>query len=81
MISSLLLRLPLGERRILKESQRRWQAYREAEFLWLQAAYGGMDGSMYRVMPAADRLELVRSRARTLATIANLMDSSESTQP
>jgi uncharacterized protein YecT (DUF1311 family) len=73
-LAALSRRLPPQERTILESSQRHWQAWREAQFRWLQAAYGLLDGSLYRVLHASDRLELVRGRARALADLQRLLE-------
>jgi len=73
-LSALSRRLPPEERAILETSQRHWQSWRETQFRWLQAAYGLLDGSLYRVLHASDRLELVRARARALADLQRLLD-------
>ncbi|MCP9927088.1 lysozyme inhibitor LprI family protein [Cyanobium sp. CH-040] len=73
-LSALSRRLPPEERALLETSQRHWQSWREAQFRWLQAAYGLLDGSLYRVLHASDRLELVRARARALADLQRLLE-------
>jgi uncharacterized protein YecT (DUF1311 family) len=73
-LSALSRRLPPEERGILQTSQRQWQAWREAQFRWLQAAYGLLDGSLYRVLHASDRLELVRARTQALAGLHRLLE-------
>ncbi|HOT28415.1 MAG TPA: DUF1311 domain-containing protein [Candidatus Ozemobacteraceae bacterium] len=58
----------LGEedRKALKDAQRAWIAFRDAEFRRTDRLYGGKDGSMFIPMSVAARMELVRARALEL---------------
>lgn len=58
----------------LREAQRAWIAFRDGELAWLAKFYGGLDGSMYRNMLAADRVELVRGRALELLSLLDVLE-------
>jgi len=67
-------RLAEGLRPSLREAQRAWVAFRDGELAWLAAFYGGLDGSMYRSMLAADRVELVRKRVLELTSFLDVLE-------
>ncbi len=67
-------RLDQGLRPALREAQRAWIAFREGELAWLAKFYGGLDGSMYRNMLAADRVELVRRRVLELNSFLDVLE-------
>lgn len=66
-------RLAEGERGALREAQRAWVAFRDSELAWLGKFYGGLDGTMYGSMRAADRVELVRRRAMELSSLLDVL--------
>ena len=55
----------------LKEAQKRWIAYRDAEFLAIDLIYGGMQGTMWRVAGFGQKVEFVKRRTVELLTYAN----------
>jgi uncharacterized protein YecT (DUF1311 family) len=63
-----------GLRPALREAQRAWIAFRDGESDWLAKFYGGLDGSMYRNMLAADRVELVRRRVLELNSFLDVLE-------
>ncbi|MCU0236414.1 MAG: DUF1311 domain-containing protein [Acidobacteria bacterium] len=67
-------RLDEGLRPALREAQRAWVAFRDGELAWLAKFYGGLDGSMYRNMLAADRVELVRRRVLELISFLDVLE-------
>jgi uncharacterized protein YecT (DUF1311 family) len=67
-------RLDEGRRPALREAQRAWDAFRDGELAWLAKFYGGLDGSMYRNMLAADRVELVRRRVLELNSSLDVLE-------
>ena len=67
-------RLAEGLRPSLREAQRAWVAFRDGELAWLAKFYGGLDGSMYRSMLAADRVELVRKRVLELNSSLDVLE-------
>jgi uncharacterized protein YecT (DUF1311 family) len=50
----------------LKESQRQWLAYRDAENKTIGAVYHMMQGTMYVPMRASDAAEIVKARVKQL---------------
>jgi uncharacterized protein YecT (DUF1311 family) len=76
-LRALATRLPPEDQRALEASQQRWQAYRDAQLQLLGAAFGRMDGSLYRVLHASDRLEIVRARTLGLAGLIRLLDEQD----
>lgn len=67
-------RLAEGLRPSLREAQRAWVDFRDRDLAWLAAFYGGLDGSMYRSMLAADRVELVRKRVLELLSLRDVLE-------
>lgn len=65
------LRLNPQAQAALKESQKRWIAYRDAEFLAIDLIYGGMQGTMWRVAGFGQKVEFVKRRTVELLTYAN----------
>ena len=55
-------------RAVLREAQRAWIAFRDRELAWLAKFYGGLAGTMYANMLAADRVDLVKRRVLELAS-------------
>ena len=56
----------------LQASQRAWITFRDAEFKFLDAVYGKLDGTMYLPMRVASRVELVKRRAQELEQLRQL---------
>lgn len=50
----------------LRDAQRRWIAWRDAETAAIGTIYGELDGTMYRVMAADAVMTLTRDRVREL---------------
>jgi uncharacterized protein YecT (DUF1311 family) len=50
----------------LKESQRQWLSYRDAETKTIAAVYHMMQGTMYVPMRASDAAEIVKARVKQL---------------
>ena len=66
-------KLDAGERAALRDAQRAWVAFRDGELGWLGKFYGGLQGSMYGNMLAADRAELVRRRVMELSSFLDVL--------
>lgn len=62
------------EQQALRDAQRKWIAFRDAEFTLIDGLYGRMQGSMYRPMHVEARKELVKARALQLTSQAVLLD-------
>jgi len=67
-------RLGVEARRVLREAQRAWIAFRDRELAWLARFYGGLDGTMYANMLAADRVDLVKRRVLELASYLDVLN-------
>lgn len=68
----LMTRLSGSDRTVLRDAQRRWLAWRDAEFALIDALYRPMQGTMYSTMQVADRLEIVKNRVMELAAYNQL---------
>lgn len=64
--NALITKLDDHGRENLNISQRQWLTYRDAEFKAIRAIYSAMDGTMWRVVAASLRVEIVKSRVLTL---------------
>lgn len=71
--AALMAVISAGDQQVLREAQRQWLAFRDAEFKAIDAFYSSKDGTMYLPMRAGDRLELVKARALKLAAYVSLM--------
>lgn len=69
--------LDQGSKDALRNFQRQWIAFRDAELKVMDAMYKGMNGSMYLPMRAADRLEIVKARVLQLESYINLMNDEQ----
>ena len=67
-------RLSAEVKAVLREAQRAWIAFRDRELAFLAGFYGGLDGTMYGSMLAADRVELVRRRVLELASFIDVLE-------
>jgi uncharacterized protein YecT (DUF1311 family) len=67
-------RLDAGRKNALREAQRAWVAFRDRELAWLGDFYGGLEGSMYGSMLAADRVEVTRKRALELDSLLDVLE-------
>lgn len=65
----------------LAKAQKAWMAFRDAEFARLTSLYSMTDGTMYLVMHAADRVDLVRRRALDLRSSCETFDSGVYIEP
>lgn len=71
--AALLSVLSASDKQTLREAQRQWLVFRDAEFKAIDALYSRKDGSVYLPMRAADRLDLVKARALKLSAYVALM--------
>ncbi|WJF89524.1 DUF1311 domain-containing protein [Paraburkholderia bonniea] len=71
----LLAKLPATRRRGWDESQRRWQAWRDAETPMLGAVFATTQGTVYRLQAADMQLQPVRERALLLRRAALASDT------
>ena len=70
------LRLNPQAQNALKESQRLWIAYRDAEFLTIDAIYGSMQGTMWIVAGMGQKVEFVKCRVIELRAYADNLSQS-----
>jgi|GEM_PF-956360 len=61
-------------KKALREAQRAWLAFRDAEFKRIDDLYARKDGTMYRPMAIAARMELVKARALEFADSIEFID-------
>jgi uncharacterized protein YecT (DUF1311 family) len=66
-------RLSVETRAVLREGQRAWISFRNRELAWLAKFYGGLAGTMYTSMLAADRVDLVKRRVLELASYLDVL--------
>jgi len=75
---ALMKRLPTPqEKESLKNAQRQWVVWRDAEFAMLDLLYGEFEGTMYRPMRVDDRMQIVKARALILRGYEELLKSDE----
>lgn len=70
----LMKALPPAEQEALRNAQRKWLAFRDAEFAALAAVYAKKDGTMFRPMWAGSRTEIVKARVLQLRYLRDLLD-------
>jgi uncharacterized protein YecT (DUF1311 family) len=70
---ALTAKLPEAGRVSLRTAQLAWLKFRDEELKLLDAFYNPLDGSMYRLMKAADRVDLIRKRALELASYLDVL--------
>ena len=70
--ANLISSLAPSEQQALREAQRQWILYRDAEFKLIDEMYKTKDGTMYIPMRAADRLEIIKTRALRLQAYRDL---------
>ncbi|MHB8054786.1 MAG: lysozyme inhibitor LprI family protein [Candidatus Aminicenantales bacterium] len=71
----LMPKLPEEARPVLKAAQVTWLKHRDEEFKLLDALYGSLEGTMYGLMRAADRVDIVRKRALELSSYIDVLNS------
>lgn len=71
----LMKKLPEAARPALKSAQVAWLKHRDEEFKLLAALYDPLDGTMYGLMKAADRVDLVRKRALELSSYLDVLNN------
>jgi uncharacterized protein YecT (DUF1311 family) len=71
----LMTKLPEDARPALKAAQVAWLNHRDEEFKLLAALYDALDGTMYPVMKASDRVDFVRNRALELSSYLDVLNN------
>ena len=64
----LMAELSEGEKDLLRNSQRQWIAFRDAEMKFVSTTYGGKMGTIWREMAAGEHYEIIKKRAIELRT-------------
>lgn len=62
----LMANLPPPAQDALRDAQRRWLAFRDAEFATIDQIYGNRDGTMWRLNSSGARLDLLSRRVKDL---------------
>ncbi len=73
----LISKLDDNKKDYFKKSQQDWLVYKESEILFINELYLSMEGTMYLLVSASDRLELIKSRALELKKYINTMNIDE----
>ena len=69
----LLKLLNKEEQELLKESQRKWIEYRDKEFSFSSTLYNNLEGTMWRIVAAGRRCDIIRDRALELEQYINIL--------
>lgn len=67
--SNLLKTYPEAQAELLRVSQDKWEAFKDAQFSFFQEHYGAYSGRMYRIVTARERVEVLKERALFLAQL------------
>jgi uncharacterized protein YecT (DUF1311 family) len=70
---ALAAKLPEAGKTAMRTAQLAWLKFRDEELKLLDAFYDPLDGSMYRLMKAADRVDLIRKRVLELASYLDVL--------
>ena len=65
----LMKRLPDAAKAKLRDAQRRWIAFRDADLEAIGEIYGGFDGTMYRTMANDAVMQLTKTRAEQIGAM------------
>ncbi|RUM59398.1 MAG: DUF1311 domain-containing protein [Persephonella sp.] len=71
----LMSKLSPKQRKLLRESQRKWLQYRDKEFKFIENFYTG-SGSMARILIAFDKLEFLKNRVKELEQYLSIVEKS-----
>jgi uncharacterized protein YecT (DUF1311 family) len=69
--------LPTWQQEQLRNAQRKWLAYRDEEFAWTNQFYLSMQGTLYKIVAASRRREIVQERALELAWYYEMIEPQE----
>ena len=69
----LMANLPSAAADQLRDSQRHWLAFRDAEFEAIGEIYGNQQGSMWPLIMAGARLDLLQQRVETLIEYRDML--------
>lgn len=72
--NELISKLDNDKKVYLEKSHQDWLVYKESEILFINEFYLSMEGTMYILMSASDKLELIKSRALELKMYIDIMN-------
>lgn len=75
--NELISKLDKDKKVYLEKSHQDWLVYKESEILFINELYLSMEGTMYILMSASDKLELIKSRALELKEYIDIMNIDE----
>jgi uncharacterized protein YecT (DUF1311 family) len=67
----LMDKLSIDEQEKLRAAQRKWLEYRDKEFEFIETMHGNMEGTMWKIVEADSRNNIVRQRALELTSYYN----------
>lgn len=71
--SLLIDKLSIDEQEKLRAAQRKWLEYRDKEFEFIETMHGNMEGTMWKIVEADSRNNVVRQRALELTSYYNTL--------
>lgn len=72
--NQLKVRLKPEQQKALKAAQLEWIRYRDLEFRLISSVHGAFQGSMYTLIQAAERMDIVRERTLRLQSYVDLFE-------
>ncbi|RLC20971.1 MAG: hypothetical protein DRI57_03465 [Deltaproteobacteria bacterium] len=72
--NQLRVRLTPKQQKALKIAQLGWIKYRDLEFKLIGSVHGSLQGSMYKLIQAAERMDIVRERTLRLRSYTDLLE-------
>lgn len=67
--AALLAEMTPAQAQSLRDAQRRWVAFRDAEFNAINGVYDSLDGTIYRLLRLGQRNQVVRHRVEQLTSL------------
>jgi len=67
--AALLAEMTPAQAQLLRDAQRRWLSFRDAEFSAINGVYDAQDGTLYRVLRLGQRNQVVRHRVEQLTSL------------
>lgn len=67
--AALLAEMTPAQAQSLRDAQRRWLSFRDAEFNAINGVYDAQDGTIYRVLRLGQRNQVVRHRVEQLTSL------------
>jgi len=69
----LMNNLDINEQEKLRDAQRQWLVFRDKEFEFIGTRYGKMEGTMFNIIEADSRNNIVRQRALELKSYYDIL--------